>query len=158
MALVEKARFQAENMENENEYMMKELKNDRKFSQELIYLYGQRVEKHYNELNNHKEFKSKVKKNYFFTPGEIQRLKEHEIKNKNNKDYLPSLNEIIFKKKKKIFSPPIINTTFNKENKSYNSSKNSTNMYKFFNTTSNLNTYNNIKRKNNPDINKRKNL
>jgi len=154
MALVEKARFQAENLETENEYMMKELRNDRKFSQELIFLYGQRAEKHYNEINNHKEFKSKVKKNYFFTPSELQNLKS--IKNsQNQKDTLPILNKIIFRNHKKSFSPEITNFTFNKENMSYNSSKNSTKMHKFYNTSSNIDsTYNNKTNKKNPDINK----
>ena len=83
MAFVEKARYQAENMETEDEYMIKELKNDRKYSEQLILLYGQRAEKHYNELNNHKNYKLKLNKNYFFTPSELQKLKAD--KNKTNR-------------------------------------------------------------------------
>ena len=73
LAFVEKARYLAENRETEDEYMMKELKHDRKFTQNIVYLYGQRAENHYNEINNQKEYKPKVNKNYFFTPKEIQR-------------------------------------------------------------------------------------
>ena len=153
MAFVEKARYQAENMETENEYMMKELRNDRKFTQELLLLYGQRAEKHFNEINNHKEFKSKVKKNYFFTPDEIKLLKEKQIDNQNKKDCLPLLSEIIFIKKKKAFSPEMTNFTFNKENMTSNSSKNSTKMFKFYNTTSNINTMKKGKRKKKEDFN-----
>ena len=80
LAFVEKARFLAENRETEDEYMMKELKHDRKFTQNIVYLYGQRAENHYNEINNQKEYKPKVNKDYFFTPKEIQRLKTEKIK------------------------------------------------------------------------------
>ena len=152
MAFVEKARFQAENMETEDEYMMKELRNDRKFTQQLIFLYGQRAEKHYNELNSHKEYKSKLNKNYFFTPSEIQKLKAKNNNNKNKASSLPYLTDFIFDKKKSIFSSDkLIKTTstFNKEKKSYNSSKNSTGMLGFYNTTANIKTLNNnIKKKN----------
>ena len=46
LAYVEKARFKAEKIETENEYLMKELRNNRKFTENLIFLYGQRAEKH----------------------------------------------------------------------------------------------------------------
>jgi hypothetical protein len=141
LAFVEKARYLAENRETEDEYMMKELKHDRKFTQNIVYLYGQRAENHYNEINNQKEYKPKVNKNYFFTPKEIQRLKTEKNKPKIKTNSLPLLTDFIFKKGKSVFSPDTLmktNSTFGKGKKSINSSKNSTGMLGFFNTTSNI--------------------
>jgi hypothetical protein len=148
MAFVEKARYQAENMETEDEYMIKELRNDRKFSEQLILLYGQRAEKHYNELNNHKVSKLKLKKNYFFTPSELQKLKREKNKTRNTKSTPPYLTDLIFLRKPSIFVGDKIlkmTSTFNKEKKSYNSSKNSTGMLGFYNTASNIKTVSNDK-------------
>lgn len=161
MAFVEKARFKAENYETEDEYMLKELRNDRKFTQQLIFLYGQRAEKHYNEINNHKEFKTKINKNYFFTPEEILKLNSIGEKKNSKKGSIPLNADFIFNKKKSksIFFPRNLlkaNFTFNKERKNYNSSQNSQNsteMFGFYNTTSNISTLNNNKKRKN-EVNK----
>ena len=157
MGFVEKARFQAENMETEDEYMIKELRSDRKFTQQLIFLYGNRAEKHYNEINNHKELKSKLKKSYFFTPSEIQRLRESKINNAIKRGSLPLLTKFIFNKKKSVFSPDTFLksnlTTLNSEKKNFPSSKNSTEMLGFFNTTGNIKSHHNNKKRIN-DINR----
>lgn len=155
LAYVEKARFKAEKIETENEYLMKELRNNRKFTENLIFLYGQRAEKHYNEINEHKEFKTKVKKNYFFTPQEILKLSNKKNRIKNKKGSLPLLTDYIIDKKKSIFSPKNLSKnkfTFNKDNKT--SSKNSTGMLGFYNTTGNIKTVNNESNKIKNNINK----
>lgn len=158
LAYVERARFKAENIETENEYLMKELRNNRKFTENLIFLYGQRAEKHYNEINNHKEFKTKVKKTYFFTPHEILTLSNKKKRIKTKRGSLPLLTDYIVNKKKSIFSPKNLSKTkfpFNKVNKSCKTSpKSSTGMHGFYNTTGNINTVNNEYNKNRIDINK----
>ena len=158
LAFVEKARFKVENMETEDEYLMKELRNNRKFAENLIFLYGQRAEKHYNEINEHKEFKTKVKKNYFFTPNELQKMRDVKKSNKNKKGNLPLLTDFSTNKKISIISPKNLSktkATFNKDNKSYKtSSKNSTGMIEFYNTTVNIKTVNNRSNKIKNDINK----
>ena len=155
MAFVEKARYQAENMETEDEYMMKELKNDRKYSEQLILLYGQRAEKHYNELNNHKNYKLKLNKNYFFTPSELQKLKADKNKTRNRGSSLPYLTNLIFHRKSSIFTGEKMTFTFNKEKRGHNSSKNATGMLGFYNTTSNIKILKNDKKRRNDDIKKK---
>ena len=76
LAIVEKARNKYENAQTEEEYLLKELRNDRKFIRKLIFLYGQRAGNHYHEINDFNEFKSKVDKNFFF-------YAERNTKNKN---------------------------------------------------------------------------
>ena len=59
LAIVEKARNKYENAQTEEEYLLKELRNDRKFIRKLIFLYGQRAGNHYHEIKDFNEFNQK---------------------------------------------------------------------------------------------------
>ena len=156
LTYVEKARYKAENMETENDYMIKELRNERKFTRQLKILYGKKAEKHYNELKNNEEFRIKLNKNLFFTPNEIKRFMEDKINKRKKRGSLPLLSNFIINKKKSIFSIDKLvksTTTFKNEKKNYNSSKNSTGMSGFYKTSPNMKILNDNKRKN--EINKK---
>ena len=155
MSIVEKAKYKLENMETEEDYLMKELRNDRKFMRKLIFLYGQRAGNHYNEIRSYNEFKSKVDKNYFFSPKEIQTIKTRKKKIKTEKNSIPLLPNFFYNKKKSSNKFLKIKPTIDKEKKTSYLSKNSTGMSRFYNTTSNIKIINNNKGKNN---NNQKNL
>lgn len=142
MAFVEKARYKAENMETEDEYMIKELKKERKFARQLKTLYGLKAENHYNELKT-EEFRTKLNKNFFFTPSEFKRFKDDKIKKRKNRGSIPLLTNFIKNKKKSIFSLDKLvksTSTFKTDNK--NSSKNSTGKLGFYNTSPYMKTLN----------------
>ena len=108
MAFIERARYAAEKLETEKEYMMRELKKDIKVEQELVDLFGSRSKKHYNEINILK-FQLKINKYDFFTPKEIKALKDEKKKYKRKNDKtssLPELSQIILKEEKYLFLPP----------------------------------------------------
>ena len=136
LAIVEKARNKYENAQTEEEYLLKELRNDRKFIRKLIFLYGQRAGNHYHEINDFNEFKSKVDKNFFFTPKEIQKIKIDKNRIKTQKNSIPLLPNLITNKKKSL--DKLFKSTISKEKPKYNLSKNSTGMLGFYNTTSNI--------------------
>ena len=136
LAIVEKARNKYENAQTEEEYLLKELRNDRKFIRKLIFLYGQRAGNHYHEINDFNEFKSKVDKNFFFTPKEIQKIKIDKNRIKTQKNSIPLLPNFITNKKKSL--DKLFKSTISKEKPKYNLSKNSTGMLGFYNTTSNI--------------------
>lgn len=149
LAFIEKAKFKAENLETENEYMMKELRRDIKLDQELVNLFGQRAKKHYNELNT-KKFKSKINKFDFFTPKEIIKIEEEKKEMLNNSQVrtLPNLSHIIFKSKKISFSPTLMAkrgsrffNTFNKDLNNNNFPSNTTRFKRFYNTSTNMKKY-----------------
>ena len=150
-ASIEKARYKAERLETENEYIMKELRNNIKLEQELIALFGPRAKKHYNDIDNiTKKFTSKINKYDFFNPKEMKRIKE--VKKNNNKTLknkivsLPELNNIIFKGRKNVFSPTIMSKNktsffniYSKNLRSLNtSSSNSTKFKSFYTTATNM--------------------
>ena len=142
MAFIEKARYKAENMETEDEYMIKELKKERKFARQLKILYGLKAENHYNELKT-EEFRTKLNKNFFFTPSEFKRFKDDKIKKRKNRGSIPLLTNFIKNKKKSIFSLDKLvksTSTFKTDNK--NSSKNSTGKLGFYNTSPYMKTLN----------------
>ena len=121
MAFVEKARYKAENMETEDEYMIKELKKERKFTRQLKILYGLKAENHYNELKT-EEFRTKLNKNFFFTPSEFKRFKDDKIKKRKNRGSIPLLTNFIKNKKKSIFSLDKLvksTSTFKTDNKNF---------------------------------------
>ena len=167
LAFIERAKFKAENLETESEYMMKELRRDIKLDQELVALFGPRAKKHYNEVNTTK-FNSKINKYDFFTPKEMKKVKEEKkIMNVSQPGKtLPDLSHIIFKTKKITFSPNNYSNkrsrffnTFQKDLNGYNSntiSSNTTKFKSFYNTSSNLKR--NINKKyNNKSFNKNDN-
>jgi hypothetical protein len=149
-AFIEKARFKAERLETENEYMMKELRNNIKMEQELVALFGPRAKKHYNEIDNiNKKFTSKIDKYDFFTPKEMKKLKEPKKNNNktltNKAGSLPELNKIIFKGRKTIFSPTLMSknktnffNTYNKELRTHNISSNFPKFQSFYSTATNM--------------------
>ena len=117
LAMIEKAKFKAEKFENENEYMMKELRNDVKIGKELESLFGPRAKFHYYSYKNTK-FQLKLNKNDFFTPNAMKNMKtkekakcakinEYASHNKLLKHIItkPRLTRIIFKSSKNYFSP-----------------------------------------------------
>ena len=152
IAFIEKARFKAERLETENEYMMKELRRDIKLEKELVALFGSRAKKHYIEINNNK-FNSKIHKYDFFTPQEIKKIKEVKLNNnsslKNKTKSKPQLSQIIFKGRRNHFSPTIMSkkssnlfNTYTKELKSHNSSSIKTKYQSFYKTsTMNIRKY-----------------
>ena len=154
MAFIEKARFKAENLETENEYMIKELKRDIKAEHELVDLFGSRAKKHYNEINN-KKFQSKINKYDFFTPKEIKSIKgkKNNNKNINNKTgLLQELTHIIFKGRKITFSPTLSTknrtnffNTYNKELKKNDMSTNITKFKSFYNISNKIKKKDNFK-------------
>ena len=142
MAFVEKARYKAENMETEDEYMIKELKKERKFARQLKILYGLKAENHYIELKT-EEFRTKLNKNFFFTPSDFKRFKDDKIKKRKDRGSIPLLTNFIKNKKKSIFSLDKLvksTSTFKTDNK--NSSKNSTGKLGFYNTSPNMKALN----------------
>ena len=143
MSIVEKAKYKLDNMETEEDYLMKELRNDRKFMRKLIFLYGQRAGNHYNEIRSYNEFKSKVDKNYFFSPKEIQTIKTRKKKIKTEKNSIPLLPNFFYNKKKSSNKFLKIKPTIEKEKKNYNLTGTS----RFYNTTSNIKIINNNKEK-----------
>lgn len=117
LAIIEKAKFKAEKLENEDEYMMKELKNDIKIEKELESLFGPRAKFHYYNYKNIK-YQLKLNKNDFFTPSAMENMKTKEkIQCPNINEYNSSsklvnqinpstrLTRIIFKSRKMHFSP-----------------------------------------------------
>ena len=149
LAFIEKAKFKAEKLETDKEYVMKELKKEIKLDKELLDLFGCRAKKHYNELNNNK-FKPKINKFDFFTPKEIKILKDmkkinnKKLDNGTKKNY--ELSHIIFKGRNYNFSPTIMTknrsnffNSYSKELKSNNTSSTDSTKLKFknFNKTSN---------------------
>ena len=154
MAFIERARFKAENLETENEYMIKELKKDIKAEKELVDLFGSRANKHYNDINN-KKFQSKINKYDFFTPKEIKEIKENKNNNKNINNKTGSLQElthIIFKGRKINFSPAMLSknrtyflNTYNNELKNNNMSTNTTKFKSFYNISNKIKKDNNFK-------------
>ena len=152
-AFIEKARFKAERLETDKEYMMKELKNEIKLEQELVALFGSRAKKHYNELDNRK-FTSKINKYDFFTPKEIKNIKQLKKNNinKTENESKPILTKIVFKRRKTNFSLTIMAknkaqffNTYSKDLKSNNTSKNSTKLKRFYRTSSKLKKFKNFK-------------
>ena len=153
LSIVEKARYRFENLETEDDYLMKELRKDRKFIRKLIFLYGQKAGKHYNEMKNNDEFKAKVDKNYFFTPKEMHKIKKGNDRNKSEKNFIPLLPNCFHDKKKSLDKFFRTKTIIDKEKQTSNNSKNSTRMLGFYNTTSNIKSNSNNIRKMN--INKK---
>ena len=160
LAFIEKAKFKAQNLETESEYMMKELHRDIKLDKELVAQFGKRARHHYNEVNNDK-FKSKINKYDFFTPKEMKKVKEEKkiLNTSEAGKTLPDLSHIIFKTKKISFSPNNYSrrrsrffNTFNKDLNSFNSntiSSNTTKFKSFYNTASNYKRNINKKKINN---------
>ena len=165
LSIVEKAKYKYENMETEDDYLMKELRNDRKFIRKLVFLYGQRAGNHFNEMKNNDEFKAKVDKNYFFTPKEINKIKKGKYINKAENNFIPLLPNCFYDKKKSFDKFFKTKTIIGKENQTYNTSKNSTKIHGFYNTTSNIKSINsnnirkmNINKKNISELSKLANL
>ena len=154
MAFIERARFKAENLETENEYMIKELKKDIKAEKELVDLFGSRAKKHYNEINS-KKFQPKINKYDFFTPKEIKEIKEEKNNNKNINNKTGSLRElthIIFKGRKISFSPTLLSknrtyffNTYSNEIKNNEISSNTTNFKSFYNISNKIKKKTNFK-------------
>ena len=147
LAFIEKAKFKAEKLETDKEYMMKELKKEMKLEKELLDLFGCRAKKHYNDIDE-KKFKSKINKFDFFTPKEIKLIKD--LKKNNNKkteskNKKYELSHIIFKGRNFNFTPTIMTknrsnffNSYSRELKSNNTSSTESSILKFknFNKTS----------------------
>ena len=147
LSIVEKAKYKFENMETEDDYLMKELRQDRKILRKLIFLYGQRAGNHINEIKNNDEFKTKIDKNIFFTPKEMHKIKKGKDRNKTEKNFIPLLPNL-FRDKTKSFDKFYKNKTIiDKEKQTHNTSKNSTGMLGFYNTTSNIKAINKNKKR-----------
>lgn len=154
LAFIEKAKFKAEKFETENEYMMKELRNNIKLEKEMVALFGPRAKKHYKEMNN-KKIKAKIHKYDFFTPQEIKKIKEVNLNNNistNKTKSKPELSQIIFKGRRNKFSPTIMSkknsnlfNTYNNKFKILNKSSNSTKYQRFYRSSTNNRKYKNNK-------------
>ena len=162
LSIVEKAKYKFENMETEDDYLMKELRKDRKFLRKLIFLYGQRAGNHYNEIKNNDEFKAKLDKNIFFSPKEINKIKRGNYRNKTEKNFIPLLPNYFYDKKKSYDKFYKTKTIIGKEKQAYNTPKNSKGIFGFYNTTSNIKVINtnnirkmNINKKNISDLSKK---
>lgn len=112
--MIEKVRYKVEKQEKESDYLFRELKNNIKLNNEVLMLYGKVSKNKMKELKDLK-FRSKIKKNDFFSPKEIKKFnnfyktESHYNKTENNNEIRGvNINKIkytqlpeIFKGKKK---------------------------------------------------------